>query len=62
MVLRMLVRWSLGSVPRSQSSPLSTSRTSMVVLAMDRVGLKASEICTGRQGIARQAKNWWTRT
>ena len=30
----MLVRWSLGRVSRSQSSPLSTNRTSMAVQAV----------------------------
>ena len=59
---KMLVRWSLGRVPRSRLSPLSTSKTSTEVQAMDKVGSKASAICMGRCGMARQANIWQMRT
>ena len=58
----MLARWSLGRVPKSWSSPLSTSRISTVVRAADKAGLKALAICTGKHGTARQANIWWMRT
>ena len=53
MVLSIKARWSLGSIPRSLLSPLSTSKTSTAAWMVDKVGSKASVICTGRRGTAR---------
>ena len=47
MVQRMLARGSWERVSKSLLSPLSTNRTREAVLAVNRVGLKASAICTG---------------
>ena len=62
MVQCIKVRRSQGSIPKSLLSPLSTSRTSTVVWAEDRVGLKASVIYTGKQGTASWEESCQMRT